>query len=254
VWYHACKSRLNLKSSVCGQAHTVWEIKMASGKTSVHVFSLVVVLILCFPFLLPFGCQSRRQPKKYSVHDNWTCPEFADLPLRQGDFEEAVEQHLKVLSQEPDNGLAHYHLGYAYGQLGLHSDEVAEYLHALDLGMERGDLYYNLGMAYMELKEYFQAEQAFHQAVALEPTCGENHRGLGLAQLKQQHYHESVVSCRTASRLEPNDPDNWHCLALAAARADEIGESWTAVEKLRTLNPNYPLDPLLLKMFPSEKK
>ena len=81
--------------------------------------------LLILSFLLSPGCQTLQKPKRSHKDNRWICPEFADAPLRQGRFEEAIEQHLKVLSQEPDNGLAHYHLGYAYGQLGLHADETA---------------------------------------------------------------------------------------------------------------------------------
>ena len=213
---------------------------------------LALGIFLSLLFLVPFSCQSLKEQRKYLADDRWVCPEYADLPLRQGRFEEAVQQHLRVLSQEPGNGLAHYHLGYAYGQLGLHSDEVGEYLRAIDLGMERGDLFYNLGMAYMELGEYEMAEQSFRRAVDIEPECGENHRGLGMASLRQEHYHEALISCRRATKLEPNDPDNWHCLALAAARADEVGESWNAVKELQKLDSDYQLDPFLLEIFPSK--
>jgi len=223
---------------------------MNPSKDTSPVLGLCLILL----FLLPLGCQSLKEQRNYLADDRWVCPEYADLPLRQGRFEEAVDQHLRVLSQEPGNALAHYHLGYAYGQLGLHPDEAAEYLRAIDLGMERGDLFYNLGMAYMELDEYVRAEQFFRQAVDIEPECSENHRGLGMASLRQGHYHEALVSCRRATELEPNDPDSWHCLALAAARADQVGESWTAVKQLRQLDPTYSLDPLLLEMFPSEDK
>ncbi len=54
--------------------------------------------------------------------------------------------------------------------------------------------------------------------------------------------------------LEPDDADSWHCLALAAAKSDEVGESWNAVKELRKLDPDYTLDPLLLELFPTEKK
>jgi tetratricopeptide (TPR) repeat protein len=215
---------------------------------------LLLVLILTLSLFMVLDCQGLQFSKKDKGDGRWVCPEFADLPLRQGRFEEAVEQHLKVLSQEPDNGLAHYHLGYAYGQLGLHPDEIVEYQRSIDLGMEKGDLYYNLGMAHMELEEYDRAEQSFQQAVEIEPDCGENHRGLGLAHFRQEHYHEALISCRRAASIEPDDPDSWHCLALAAAKADEVGESWTAVKKLRQLDPDYDLDPLLIELFPSGKK
>ena len=226
---------------------------MNLGKRRGTVF-LVLALLLMFFSLLSLGCQSLQTREKSSTDNRWICPEYADLPLRQGRFEEAVEQHLQVISQEPENGLAHYHLGYAYGQLGLHPDEIAQYLRAMDLGMERGDLFYNLGMSYMQLEEYLRAEQAFLRAVEIEPDNGENHRGLGLAYFNQEHYHEAIVSCRRATTLEPDDADSWHCLALAAAKSDEIGESWNAVKELRKLDPDYMLDPFLLAIFPAEGK
>ena len=216
-------------------------------------WSFFLILLLNFVLVMALGCQSLQLAKR-ERDGRWVCPEFADEPLRQGRFEEAADQHLKVLSQEPDNGLAHYHLGYAYGQLGLHTDEILEYQRAIDLGMERGDLYYNLGMAHMELKDYDRAEQSFNRAVEIEPDSGENHHGLGMVYLKQEHYHEAMVSCRRAATLEPDDPDSWHCLALAAARADEVGESWNAVKELLKLDPDYMLDPFLLQIFPSKGK
>jgi tetratricopeptide (TPR) repeat protein len=176
---------------------------MSLGNRRGTVF-LVLALLLMFFSLLSSGCQSLQKLQKGGTDNRWICPEYADLPLRQGRFEEAIEQHLQVISQEPENGLAHYHLGYAYGQLGLHPDEIAEYLRAVDLGMEKGDLYYNLGMSYMQLEEYLRAEQAFIRAVDIEPDCGENHRGLGLAHFRQEHYHEAIVSCRRATTLEPS--------------------------------------------------
>jgi len=225
---------------------------MNLGKRRGTVFLVLALLLMFSSLLLSSGCQSLHKLKKGRTDDRWICPEYADLPLRQGRFEEAIEQHLQVISQEPENGLAHYHLGYAYGQLGLHPDEIAEYLRAVDLGMEKGDLFYNLGMSYMQLEEYLRAEQAFLRAVDIEPDSGENHRGLGLAHFKQEHYHEAIVSCRRATTLEPNDPDSWHCLALAAAKSDEVGESWNAVKELRKLDPEYMLDPFLLEIFPAE--
>ena len=103
--------------------------------------SLLLALLLNLILVMALGCHGPRLMRKGKAEVPWVCPEFADLPLRQGLFEEAIEQHSKVLSQEPDNALAHYHLGYAYGQLGLHSDEIMQYQQAIDLGMERGDLF-----------------------------------------------------------------------------------------------------------------
>lgn len=216
-------------------------------------WTFVLESFLSVVFVMALGCQSLDQHRKNQDSNQWICPEFADAPLRQGFFEEAIEQHLKVLSQDPDNGLAHYHLGYAHGQLGLHASEIAEYSKAVDLGLARGDLFYNLGMAYTEVGEYGRAEQAFHQAIELEPECSENHLALGLVHYKLEHFREAIIACRQATVLAADSPDAWHCLALASARADQINESRTALERLHKLDPAYRLDPFLLELFSSEE-
>jgi tetratricopeptide (TPR) repeat protein len=213
---------------------------------------LVLGFLLSFTFSTLLGCRSLPQPGVHQEDMGWVCPEFADLPMRQGRLQEAIELHLEVLEGDPNNALARYHLGYSYGQIGAHEDEIAEYLKAVDLGLRRGHLFYNLGMAYTELGRYEEAKQAFSRAVATEPDYGDNHRGLGLAQYKQGHYRKARESCGKATTLAPEDPDGWHCLAMAAARIDEIGEAWTAVKHLKKLDPDYQLDPFLLDLFPAE--
>ncbi len=43
-------------------------------------------------------------------------------------------------------------------------------------------------------------------------------------------------------------------LSAANTIYSEVGESWNAVKELRKLDPDYTLDPLLLELFPAEKK
>jgi len=209
---------------------------------------LLVGLVVCFGILVP-GCGSLHQTTIVGEDDRWVCPEFADLPLRQGLFEEAIQQHLRVLAGEPDNALAHYHLGYAYGRLEAHYEEVAEYLKAIDLGLMRDDLFYNLGMTYGELGAYKQAEQALARAVSIAPDNGENHRALGVAYYHQERFLEAIDSCRQATILEPDNPNAWHCLALALAGAGRIEEARAALEQLRQLDSSYPLDTPLLDLL-----
>ncbi len=226
---------------------------MNLGKRRGTVFLVLALLLMFSSLLLSSGCQSLHKLKKGRTDDRWICPEYADLPLRQGQFEMAIEKHLIVLAQDPDNAVAHYHLGYAYVQLGVHADGISEYLKALDLGLVQGDLFYNLGMAYGQLGIYQQAEQAFKRAIEMEPEYEDNYRALGNAQLQQGHFYDAMVSCRKATELAPDNPHSWHCLALAAAKSDEVGESWTAVKRLRQLDPDYTLDPILIELFPSEE-
>ena len=152
----------------------------------IGTFFMVLALLLIFFTLMSSGCQGLKQPRQYDEDDRWVCPEYADLPLRQEYYEAAIELHLRVLSEEPDNAKAHYHLGYAYVQLGDLNSGIEEYLKALDLGLEGGIFFYNLGMAYGQLGRYQQAEQAFIRAIEIEPM--ENNR-----------YHRNEDSLRSSA-------------------------------------------------------
>jgi tetratricopeptide (TPR) repeat protein len=209
------------------------------------------VLMILYLMTAVAGCRSIPRPLPIMTTERWVCPEFADLPLRLGLYEEAIKEHRRVLLEEPDNALAHYHLGYAYGRAGAHSLEVEEYGLAVDLGLAREDLFYNLGMACAEVGALDQAEQAFSQAVSMAPANGDNRRALGMVYYEQRHFHEAIASCEQATLLEPENPHAWHCLALALAGAGKMEDSQAALDQVRRLDVHYPLDPRLLKLFPS---
>jgi tetratricopeptide (TPR) repeat protein len=208
-------------------------------------------LMILYLVTVTAGCRSIPPPEPTATTERWVCPEFADFPLRLELYEEAVKEHRRVLLEEPENALAHYHLGYAYGQVGAHTLEVEEYRRAVDLGLAREDLFYNLGMAYAEVGALDQAEQAFRQAVTMAPADGENHRALGMVYYEQHLFQEAIASCKRATLLAPENPHAWHCLALALAGAGNMEDSMGAVDQVRRLDAHYPLDPRLLELFPS---
>jgi tetratricopeptide (TPR) repeat protein len=208
------------------------------------------LIIILYLVTVTAGCRSIPRPEPIATKERWVCPEFADLPLRLGLYEEAIKEHRRVVLEEPENALAHYHLGYAYGQVGTHTREVEEYKRAVDLGLAREDLFYNLGMAYGEVGDLDQAEEAFRQAVAMAPTDGENRRALGMVYYEQLLFEEAVAFCKQATLLEPENPHAWHCLALALAGAGKTEDSVAAVDQVLRLDAHYALDPRLLKFFP----
>jgi len=208
-------------------------------------------LMILYLVTVTAGCRSVPRPEPAATTERWVCPEFADLPLRLGLYEEAIKEHRRVLLEEPGNALAHYHLGYAYGQVGAQPLEVEEYKRAVDLGLAREDLFYNLGMAYAEAGALVDAEQAFSRAVTMAPANGENRRALGMVYYDRHLFQEAIASCERATLLEPESPHAWHCLALALAGAGKLEDSMAAVAQVRRLDARYPLDPRLLEVFPS---
>ena len=66
--------------------------------------------------------------------------------MRRGDFETGLLLHNRFLEKCPDNGLALYHVGFAYGQMGAYQEEVLYYLKAIQAGFKDTNLFFNLDL------------------------------------------------------------------------------------------------------------
>jgi len=70
------------------------------------------------------GC-SKGILEKRPVHEKiWMCDTQADEAMKEQDYDSTFLLHKRFLKKMPTNGLALYHLGYAYGQTGKHMKEV----------------------------------------------------------------------------------------------------------------------------------
>ena len=58
------------------------------------------------------------------------CDVDADYALGLEDYRLAIRRHTDVLRLDPDNALAHYHLGFAQGMEGNRAAEINEYQRA----------------------------------------------------------------------------------------------------------------------------
>jgi hypothetical protein len=63
--------------------------------------------------------------EKPPVHEKiWMCDNQADEGMKENDYDSTILLHNRFLKKMHTNGLALYHLGYAYGQTGKHMKEV----------------------------------------------------------------------------------------------------------------------------------
>jgi tetratricopeptide (TPR) repeat protein len=101
--------------------------------------------------------------------DNDICDVAADLTLGLENYPEAIASHLKLMRSQPNNALAHYHLGFAYGMVGRVNEELAEYRTASRLGLRNWDLFLNLGLAYLGRRELAPATEALENRRKVRP-------------------------------------------------------------------------------------
>src|SRR5215831_14770749 len=105
-----------------------------------RAFRFFFALLICSAMLRP--CIARAAN---ATSDSQVCDPLADYYLGMEDYPAAIRRHLAVLREHPDNALAHYHLGFAYGVTGQHRHELHEYRRAVDLGLDDWQVFLNLG-------------------------------------------------------------------------------------------------------------
>jgi tetratricopeptide (TPR) repeat protein len=171
---------------------------------------LLVVLLACL-----FGPEATTMAGALS--GNQICDATADYFLGVEDYPETAKLHRLLVAAHPNGELAHYHLGFAYGMLGRHGEELAEYRQAARLGLKQWDLFLNLGLVYLEDGNSDAAIDALRTAVALGPDRPEGHFNLGLAYERHGRLAEARQEMLISLRLDPNQAEARNMLGVIYA-------------------------------------
>jgi tetratricopeptide (TPR) repeat protein len=165
------------------------------------------------------------------------CDPNADFFLGVEDYPKAVQLHRAFLSKHPDDALAHYHLGFAYGMLGERSAELRQYQEAVALGLTHWDLFLNLGLAEMENGNLNAAANDFRVSVLLGPSHPESHFNLGLVDERLGLLTEAEQQMLVSLELDPTQVDARNMLGIIYAR---IGDRTRAAAEWRALIRDAP--------------
>lgn len=167
------------------------------------------------------------------------CNPTADYFLGNEDYPEAVRLHRLIVQQQPNDGLAHYHLGFAEGMIGDRADEISQYQLATRLGLKDWGLYLNLGRAYLEQNQLQAATEAFREAVTLGPQHAEGHFNLGLAYERQGLLTAASEELSRSLAIEPAQPDASNMLALVDAEQGNYPAAQAIWSELVRSQPNF---------------
>jgi Flp pilus assembly protein TadD len=167
------------------------------------------------------------------------CDAAADYPMITENYPQAVRLHLRLLAEHPDNALGHYHLGFAYGMLGDHGQELVQYRKAADLGLKRWDLFVNLGLANLAAGDLESAATALTEAVAIQPNRPEPHFNLGLVDERRRMLPQAEREFRKSLRLDPDQPDASNMLGVIYAEQQDLPSARRVWTELLRKYPNY---------------
>jgi len=167
------------------------------------------------------------------------CDPLADYYLGMENYPAAIRQHLIVIREHPDNALAYYHLGFAYGITGQHQHELTEYRRAVDLGLDDWQLFLNLGLVYLDSGQLEDATVVLRLATLLGPYQPETHFNLGLIYERRGMLGDAEQEMLLALRLNPQEIDAHNTLGVIYAeegRYTLAREEWS---DLLTADPAY---------------
>jgi tetratricopeptide (TPR) repeat protein len=174
-----------------------------------------------------------------SETDDQVCDPLADYYLGMEDYPQAIRRHEIVVKEHPDNALAYYHLGFAYGITGDHRAELVDYQKAVELGLSDWQLFLNMGLLYLDSQRLDDARAVLRLAELLGPYHPETHFNLGLAYERLGLYPQAEQELLLSLRLDPNQADARNQLGVIYAEEgnyQRAHEEWTDLEGS---NPNY---------------
>jgi tetratricopeptide (TPR) repeat protein len=167
------------------------------------------------------------------------CDVRADYALGIEDYPEAIRLHAAIVRRQPDDALAHYHLGFAEGMMGNRTAELGEYQRAAALGLRNWNLFLNLGLVELENGDSDAAADSLRRATLLGEDHPESHYNLALVDEQRGQFAEAEREMRASLRLDPSQPDALNALSVIYAeqgKTDRASQVWS--ELLREA-PDY---------------
>jgi tetratricopeptide (TPR) repeat protein len=204
---------------------------------------LACFLVVCLAVTIPRPLHAKADHKVQDASapnvEQGICDALADYYLGMEDYPDAIRRHRLVIQRDPNNALAHYHLGFAYGAIGQHRLELAQYERAIALGLDDWQLFLNLGLLYAQDGRLASAVDVMRLATLLGPYQPETHFNLGVLDERLGLYQPAEQEMLLSLRLDPDQLDARNQLGVIYAEEGNYRrarEEWT---DLLTSDPQY---------------
>ena len=198
------------------------------------------------------GCSKGVLGRRLDLVKTWTCDKQADKAMEQHDYEAGILLHQRFLEREPANGLALYHLGYAYGKIGYHQKEAFFYEKAIALGLKEDHIFFNLVMAHGELNQLEKAIDAFKKGLAVNPISADNYFGLALTYEKSGRYEAAESAFKKAIEINSEHFDARFYLSLLYKDMGEFQKARSQLRAILEIDPSNVSALELLDRIPNE--
>ena len=152
-----------------------------------------------------------------------------------GELEDAQEK----VRRNPNNALAHYGLGWNYGNLRRHQEAIVSYKEAIRIKPDSADAHYNLGWNYAKSDQYQEAIASFKEAIRIKPGYASAHYNLGIAHDNLGQYQDAIGSYKEAIRIKPNDAKAHYNLGIAYRKSGQYQDAIASYKEAIRIKPGY---------------
>jgi tetratricopeptide (TPR) repeat protein len=197
-----------------------------------------LLIALALALVTQWAPQTCANASSYAASDQ-VCDPLADYYLGMEDYPQAIRRHEIVVKADPNNALAYYHLGFAYGIIGDHRAELADYQKAVELGLSDWQLFLNMGLLYLDGAQFDNATAVLRIATLLGPYHPETHFNLGLAYDRIGFYPQAEQEILLSLRLDPNQLDARNQLGVIYAEEGNYQRAHEEWKDLAGSNPDY---------------
>jgi Flp pilus assembly protein TadD/Tol biopolymer transport system component len=158
--------------------------------------------------------------------------------MKKERFDEAVPQWSKALELNPDDGKAHFNMGYSLFELGRLDQAIEEYRKACDLDPEDAVAQANLALALAQKGKLDEAIAHYRKSLALAPGNPMVHADLGVALFDSGQPADAVDHLRKAIELDPENAETRNKFGSILAKTGRLDEGLEQLQKAVALNPN----------------
>jgi tetratricopeptide (TPR) repeat protein len=183
----------------------------------------------------PFARSLAREDKGISTDPDLTAALGA---ATSGDYARMLSHAQVLVKKYPEDSLAHFVVGIAYGFLNFTADAITCYQQAIRLKPDYVDAWNNLGAIYRESGLTIDAINSIQQAIKLKPDDADAWYNLGVVYNDSGRIADAITAYQQAIKLKPDYSSAWYNLGIIYIKAGRISDAIAAYQQTIKLKPD----------------
>jgi tetratricopeptide (TPR) repeat protein len=156
---------------------------------------------------------------------------------KKKDWAGMIEHTLRWTKAQPDDVVAWYNLGIAYGDSGQTAKAIEAYRQAIRINPEYDNAWLNLGVAYGDSGQTAKAIEADQQAIRINPENDSAWNNLGAAYGVSGQTAKAIEAHQQAIRINSENADAWYNLGVAYRESGQATKETEAYQQSIRIDP-----------------